>query len=392
MELEALPAAKGDCLLLYREHNGKPYLIVIDGGPSGTYRQQLKPRLLDIREKRIARGLLADDQPLRIDLAIISHIDDDHINGVLALLEDIADKGAPFRVGRLWHNSFRSIVDAEIGQVGDPTPVEAATTASVSGAALGAMTGGGRDRRDLAKILASVGQGYDVLGVAKKLGCPVNPDFNYKTIEATDGTAMSIDGLSIRVLGPRKTELDALRKDFKAWLAKPKSNRSPASLLASMSDKSVANLSSIVLLVEGDGQKFLLTGDALGKKFMQSTADFGLLDEAGQLPVDLFKVPHHGSDRNNDVACFKMFPASRYVFSGNGEHGNPERATLDYLATARGTAPTTVQLTYTPAQIDQGRAGEWAKHHKTMPFDVATQGIEPYLAGHPILTVQAPRA
>ena len=52
--------------------------------------------------------------------------------------------------------------------------------------------------------------------------------------------------------------------------------------------------------------------------------------------VDLLKVPHHGSANNLDDDFFERITADHYVFSGNGEHGNPERETLEMLFDARG--------------------------------------------------------
>jgi hypothetical protein len=72
------------------------------------------------------------------------------------------------------------------------------------------------------------------------------------------------------------------------------------------------------------------------------------------------KVPHHGSDNNMETIFFKRVPADHYIFSGDGEHGNPERATLQMLLDARGAeADYTIHLTYPLAEIDAGRKAEW---------------------------------
>ena len=55
--------------------------------------------------------------------------------------------------------------------------------------------------------------------------------------------------------------------------------------------------------------------------------------------VDLLKVPHHGSSNNLDDEFFERITADHYVFSGDGEHGNPERESLEMLLDARGDAP-----------------------------------------------------
>jgi hypothetical protein len=46
--LEVLRAEHGDCLLL---HHGDD-IILIDGGPTGTYRTSLKPRLKELMAER----------------------------------------------------------------------------------------------------------------------------------------------------------------------------------------------------------------------------------------------------------------------------------------------------------------------------------------------------
>ena len=47
--------------------------------------------------------------------------------------------------------------------------------------------------------------------------------------------------------------------------------------------------------------------------------------------VDVLKVPHHGSANNLDDDFFERITANHYVFSGDGEHGNPERESLEML-------------------------------------------------------------
>jgi glyoxylase-like metal-dependent hydrolase (beta-lactamase superfamily II) len=102
MTLEMLAAKHGDCFILRCGTPAQPQLVLIDGGPAGVWNDSLKPRLMEIRGER---GL-DDHQALTIDLLIISHVDDDHINGVLGLLEFIHDRvqrGEPplFRISRI---------------------------------------------------------------------------------------------------------------------------------------------------------------------------------------------------------------------------------------------------------------------------------------------------
>jgi len=115
LTLEALRAQEGDCLLLHFGTRDAPRLALIDGGPGQTYEDVLLPRLQEIHRKRgTAR--------LDIDLAMVSHIDNDHITGIKKLFrrlqteieDDIPDR--PFRVRRLWHNTFNDVLDDSIDE------------------------------------------------------------------------------------------------------------------------------------------------------------------------------------------------------------------------------------------------------------------------------------
>ena len=123
--LEALPAQHGDSLLLHYGSDDAPGLVMIDGGPSGTWEKSLRPRLAALKDKR------GDD--FRIDLRMVSHIDDDHIVGVVNFTGAwviATDDGQewPYPVAQLWHNSFERISDS------DPTKVTASVLASTDGA------------------------------------------------------------------------------------------------------------------------------------------------------------------------------------------------------------------------------------------------------------------
>jgi hypothetical protein len=69
--------------------------------------------------------------------------------------------------------------------------------------------------------------------------------------------------------------------------------------------------------------------------------------------------------------------AHHYVFSGNGEHGNPERATLEMLRLARGAAGYAVHLTYPIDEIDVARQAAWERRHD-QPWSPARQGLSAF--------------
>jgi hypothetical protein len=109
----------------------------------------------------------------------------------------------------------------------------------------------------------------------------------------------------------------------------------------------------------------LLTGDARGDKILAGLELVKAMKKGGKLHVDLLKVPHHGSSNNLETNFFERITADHYVFSGDGEHGNPERESLEMLLDARKKAPFHAHLTYPIDELDAGRKKDWEKAQAT---------------------------
>ena len=102
----------------------------------------------------------------------------------------------------------------------------------------------------------------------------------------------------------------------------------------------------------------------------------------------MLKVPHHGSDNNVTEEFFQKVQATHYVFSGNGQHGNPERTTLEMLFAARESVESlsserfSIHLTYPIDEIDRNRKAEWdkqfARGRKTRKWDPEKDGLEAF--------------
>ncbi len=363
--LDVRRARKGDCLIVHYGTADDPGLILIDGGPAKVYQPHLKPRLAEIKKKR---GLGAADS-LPVDLLMVSHIDDDHINGILELTRELVDakdsnEKLPLRIRDFWHNTFDDIIG------NNPKELLAAVTASFGAASLTGEPDEEGLEPEAARVLASVGQGFRLRDDARKLNFRVNRQFNEALVMATeDGEPVVIGkGLKFTVAGPLQPELVALQKDHDAFLKKKKEDKETTAALAAFSDTSVANLSSLVLLaeveVDGETKTMLLTGDARGDKILKGLELVGLLDDDGKMHVNILKMPHHGSDRNMDQKFLERITADHYVFSGNGEHGNPERETLQMLLDANGDADFTIHLTYPVDEIDVDREKDWKKEQE----------------------------
>jgi beta-lactamase superfamily II metal-dependent hydrolase len=322
MKLEVLQANDGDCLLLHADGGD---LILIDGGSAGVYRSVLKKRLEQLR---------GSSPKLDLRLVMVSHIDSDHITGIADMLRDLVEKQsdgqeARYRIRSLWHNSFDKLAGGHA----------AATQSSIVGASLAGVAPAGLNR-EVAAVLASVKQGNEVRGYAKKLAIGVNRETNGNLLQAPDAGKKVIPiaaGLTFTIIGPREAELQALEDSWKA--AKKTGGANEESVAADYLNRTVPNLSSIVVLAEATTasgiRRLLLTGDAGGDLILEGLESAGLLDSDGRIDVDLLKVQHHGSNHSVDIEFFRRVTAPRYVISGNGRHGIPHRDTLEWLSEAR---------------------------------------------------------
>ena len=345
--LEALRAKYGDSLLIHFGTEEKPRLLVIDGGPPGVYNDALEPRLMQLREERN----LAEKKPLEIELMMVSHIDSDHIAGILELFQNLqnlkqAQQPAPWKIKKFWHNSFDDILDND--------DVSVASAASVmSPASIGGMLA-----HDGSLILASVGEGRNLRNAANFLKLGGNPPF--KGLVRTGKKPVTLDNLKLTVVAPLDAELQALQKEWnkqvKKILEKEKAEKARTEAAAFI-DKSVANLSSIVVLAEADGKRMLLTGDGRGDHTIEGLKQAGLLTD-GKIKVDVLKMPHHGSIRNIDTPYFETIQADHYVMSADGKFDNPDVATLEMISRMRPDDDFTIHLTYPTDEFNVPAIGQ----------------------------------
>jgi hypothetical protein len=374
-KLEAVFAFEGDCLLLhYGPEDPHPNWLLIDGGARGTWRGFLEKRLLQLAEDWDLDG------PVPLQMVMVSHVDADHVTGVLDLFKHLRDDRAPekvCRVAQLWHNSFDDVIgndDQElVSKLVAPPP------------------GGSGADPDTAAVVASVAQGRQLRLDAEALGMATNHPFTGLVL-AQKGPAVAIPvtpaaaGLTFRVLAP---DIPRVREYQEKWNAFLREKGLAEVEAAAFKDESAFNLASLVVLAEYGGRKVLLTGDARGDFVVNGLAAAGLLDADAAFPerregqsaaafkaaqeaaedrevtpfhVDLLKVPHHGSDRNVTVGFFRRVPADHYVISANGKHHNPDPPTLRMIAEARGEEDEyTIHFTFTEDQHETETNEEFAE-------------------------------
>ncbi len=332
--LHVVQARYGDCLILEYGTSEAPRYILIDGGPQRVYDDDLRPVLQRIAGK--GGGL---------EFVILSHVDDDHIVGVLDLLAEIRqqrDSSSPetIAIGEIWHNTFSQTLGAGI---------ESRFNAFMGAAAplRGAMRASDRMMRDVAK-------GDELTRAAGALGISINRQFDPDHLVSFGLTNEPVrrGNLSIWIVAPNRTNLQSLKEEWLEWLEEQEGrvlvrDMEEAERAATRADSSVPNLSSIMFLAVADGKSVLLTGDGRADHLLDGLAQAGLLDSNGRLHVDVLKLPHHGSHNNISKEFLQAVTADRYVVSASGRYSHPSRETLEWIAEVAREQARPVEIVFT---------------------------------------------
>ncbi|EEF25817.1 conserved hypothetical protein, partial [Ricinus communis] len=192
--LEILNAFHGDCLLLHYGTTAQPRILLVDGGPNGTFGKSLKPRLEELAGQR--------KRPLKLDHVMVTHLDDDHINGILELADEI-DQGSDLVTARsFWFNTFDDALSEAPPELAQASiEVDTAGKDAVAAAVEKASISQGRSLRDaVVKLHAKQNDGQGILFAKDK------------------GLALNMPGLDMTLICPDKRHLADLAKK---WIASP---------------------------------------------------------------------------------------------------------------------------------------------------------------------------
>lgn len=311
--LHIIQAEFGDSLLIEYGKNERKF-ILIDGGPSKVYNNYLRGELLNI----IGEG--GD-----LEAAVISHVDDDHIKGIVDFFVELkklndTNENLLINVKNLWHNSFSETVD------------NSGTITNRLDSIFTILAQNGVTAANSGIILDGIKDGERAAVLAIDLGIAVNAQAANGFFSLEKSTeAIKFDNLDFLIIGPTKDNLEALKEKWEEWLAKQEEDIANGQFnIASMSDKSVPNLSSIIFLVKGDDKTILFTGDSRGDFIYEGLKKRKLLKN-GKLHLNVLKMPHHGSDRNMNREFLENITADTYIISANGKYSNPDYATLTWI-------------------------------------------------------------
>ncbi len=292
--------------------------VLIDGGPYQTFEKHLKPTL----QKLLLNG--------KLDLIILSHIDNDHIIGLLDLLEEIKterEKGIKelIEIGKLWHNSFNNLLELDV------EPKTLFKNIFLSQNFISKEEIEKKKNIVTSIIMKGFQQGSDLALLAKSLKITTSPGLKKLTSVTNSPKSIRLKHFTFQILGPTKKNLDKLKEEWKDWVNKKGRILNSEFELFQILDKSIPNLSSIMFLAKTKNRKILFTGDGLGQDIIKVLSQNAMLDKHGKFQVDILKVPHHGSDRNASIEFFDTVYSDYYVISANGRDDNPSPDTLKWI-------------------------------------------------------------
>lgn len=299
-----LKANHGDCILVSHEGPSSVFNILIDGGPSTTFRYGPRQRysgalcnaLDDLKEKG-----------QQVDLAILTHIDDDHIHGLIRAFEKPNYLGQ--LVKSIWFNSSQLITQHfNVPEISENNIL---------------LTG------DSPKT--TVQQGKDLEILLDEIGCKRAP-----LIMA--GQVYEIGPFTLNVLSPDRKQLEQLLHKWPTEVESAETSSHDNDYHLSLGqiwaedkfepDTSIYNGSSIAFILENDGKKMLFLGDAHDQVVADNLRALGY-SNTNKLKLDLVKISHHGSQYNTSNEFLSLLDSPRYVISTNGrKHGHPNKRTI----------------------------------------------------------------
>lgn len=309
MKIKFLKADNGDSILIsLLDSFGVNKNILIDGGIKKTYKTDKGPKgKPEFGELKTVIDTIRDNDKC-IDLLIITHIDEDHIGGIIKWFDD--DKNAYKLIKEVWFNSGKGI----------------ATFLKQS------------ENKDLEHLinpdkstLTSINQGIDFSKYITEKGILFTDIILQENV-------LKRFGYDFKILSPNKSKLEILLKKWKIkdpnlnTSSKPKPNDYAKTIKEHLvndifsEDNAYPNGSSIAFILSKNEDNFLFLGDSHPSVIVEGLNRFNYSEDT-KLIAKFVKLSHHGSKGNTNVELLKCINSKNYIVSTNGsgdQHPNKQ--------------------------------------------------------------------
>jgi len=285
IRFEFFEAGCGDSILVSTDEGTN---VLIDGGVSSTYQDEISYRLDDVD---------------KLDLVVVTHIDNDHICGIMELLNDKYNRP---KIKLFWFNMaskemmFTSSNNNEIGQ----------------------------------------GQGNLFTHFISKYQIPYINNIYLDKDEKNNIFSIGSD-IIITLLSPSEKNLKNLRGNWKKNNVLRDCNRQKVEIGASNRpidrreldtlydtkfglEISPTNKTSIAFILKYKNKKFLLLGDADIKTINEQLKILGY-SKTNKLSVEFVKLSHHGSKKNINGEFLNLIETDTFITLTDGSHPNSSK-------------------------------------------------------------------
>lgn len=313
MNIKFLQANNGDSILIsFHDSENIERNIIIDGGMPQTYYNSglnSNGELFFAIEDIKTRGK-------KIDLLVLTHIDEDHIGGILKWIE--LDEEAHQCIQKVWYNSGKTISryfdEKENEDLNVYLNIFKTTQTSVR----------------QGKLFEEYIEHHNI--------------WDKEIIKC--GKIADYKGITINILSPDDLLLEKLQKEYK----KPKYkyytdgskndwstnivdfiNQEEKTNFKFEKDSSVTNGSSIAFLLTFNAKNFLFLGDSHPDVILTSLIELGY-NKKNPLKLELLKISHHGSCKNTSKELLEVIETNNYIISTSSEsHNHPNKRTLSRI-------------------------------------------------------------
>lgn len=347
-QLKMFAASYGDAFIL-RDENPDGFAVLIDGGFGSTFQNEIRTELIAMEKEGRA-----------LDLVIATHVDADHISGLIKFFEQNGTSESPkiIKVKRVWHNSLRSIPPPSIKTRRELSMDDNQLINDICRRGFALSNESPRHDEEI-----GARQGSSLASLLLKGGYSWNESTGHDAIDSSARELALRSNARVSILGPKPERLAALREQWitelrelglignvlegekfddafeflsaadkvsiRTTLIEIGHTRSSGKTLGEVfaPDDSLNNGSSIAVAIETPTSNILFLGDSWAQDIEEA------IEKRGQTVFPLvfgaIKISHHGSMRNTSCKLLSLIDSPIYLISTNGaKHGHPDLPVL----------------------------------------------------------------
>lgn len=327
MKIVCFPARYGESFLINICNETKMYNILIDCGLNTTYTGFIKNQLLSLK---------------KIDLLVLTHIDDDHIGGAISLFSD-TEIINNIEIDNIWFNDLYKITEGLYKQ-----NIEISSKATQSGQ-------GGKFDQEVSYKSAKCLANYILESKHKdnwnKGESIISCDINYYKELYPFG-----DEVKVVLLSPNENKINgllnkwckklnidkdkividdkALRSFYGLYLNDNKicgrfdeNCSARGSSIEELAEQdyytnNINNDASIAFFIEAEKKRVLFLGDSNPKDIEENLRQYMTDKKIDIIDFHIVKLSHHGSKNNISNELLKLWKCNKYIISTNGERYN----------------------------------------------------------------------